>query len=367
MKVKKTCEIKINIKGHSKYINKALFCKNDDKQVVSYSKESNEIKIWNIESLFCIGSIQINKQIKNIIFFKEHLFYQEENECICIYDPVKLIQISTIKIELEGFFVIYENNSDLNNINKYDIIIYDKNSLMLNSDINKKLTFQDKKEKIFYDNDFKIIYIFFSSYLEIIKANIMEILFKLENEYKPKFFIDNQINNKFICGNFIYRGCELIKIYSFVSKNIYNPEKIKALIISKPDFFGKRCSLISNIQSLSLNNNIDIETSNIDFRLKNYLNDEKIKKELFSNFDKNLKQKRLEVSNKIKNFKIDKNDLENNYLEFIKMLIKDNTNKDLVIKYLNYLKKYGNNIKYKFIEKFIDEYNYYKIIFEDKE
>ena len=49
------------------------------------------------------------------------------------------------------------------------------------------------------------------------------------------------------------------------------------------------------------------------------------------------------------------------------MLIKDNTNKDLVIIYLNYLKEYGNNIKYKFIEKFIDEYNYYKIIFEDKE
>ena len=49
------------------------------------------------------------------------------------------------------------------------------------------------------------------------------------------------------------------------------------------------------------------------------------------------------------------------------LLIKDNTNKDLIIKYLNYLKKYDTMIKFKFIENFKNEFDYYKIIFENRE
>lgn len=357
---KKKCEAKITIRGHKKGIIKALFCKNNDKQFISYSKD-NTIKIWSMDKSFCITSISVKNKIKNIEFFQDHLFYQEENESIVIYDPVKLIKRSTIKIKLEKFFVIFENVKDKD---PYDFIIFNEKRLILKSNINKKLIFDDEPRNIFYDDNFEIIYIFFNCYLEIIKAKTMEILLNITNKYEKTFYIDNQINNKYICGNFLY-STNPVTIYSFSSKEIYNPEKIKVLSKPKPDFWAQFIPIISNMQSLSWDNNI--ETPKNDFVFKNYLNDETIKAELFSNFNKNLKQKRLEVLNTIKNFVINKNDLDANFIEFIRMLIKDNTNKDLIIKYLNYLQKYENKLKYEFIDKFNDEYNYYKIMFDDKE
>ena len=52
------------------------------------------------------------------------------------------------------------------------------------------------------------------------------------------------------------------------------------------------------------------------------------------------------------------------------MLIKDNTKKELILNYLKYLEQleqYGKIITYKYIETFQNEYDYYKVMFEDEE
>ena len=49
------------------------------------------------------------------------------------------------------------------------------------------------------------------------------------------------------------------------------------------------------------------------------------------------------------------------------MLIKDNTNKDLIIEYLDYLRKYDKKIENIYFDKFETEYNYYKVMFENEE
>ena len=359
----KICQEKINVKAHQKFINKALFCRNNDKHFLSYSKD-NTIKIWSMESSFCLTSISVNKQIKNIEFYKEHLFYQEGNESIVIYNPIQLIKINTINIKLEKFFVIYKKSNHFPNKYFYDFIIFDENNLILNSEKDKKISFKEKPEKIFYDNNYEIMYIFLNSYLKVIKTQKMEIILNLENRYIPNYYLGNKINDKFICGNFLCMN-NVIKIYSFYSKEIYNSEKVKVLTNSNSDFWNNCIPIISEMKMLSWENNIKIPEN--DFIKKNYLNDENIKEEIFSNFNKNLKQKCFEVKNKIKSFIINKNDLETNYKEFIRMLIKDNTNKDLILKYLDYLRQFENHIKYKFIVKFKDEFNYYKIMFEDEE
>ena len=362
----KECVQKIMIKGNKKYI-KALFCKNNDKQFVSYS-EDRTIKIWSMENSFCIGSISVDRHTKNIEFFTDYLFYQEGNGYIVIYDPVKLKKISEIKNSLKNFFVIYKHYCNFSNYSTYNFILFDDNNIMLNSRYDK-LNFQDKIEQIFYDDNLNIIYIFFINYLKIVYINekdqTFEILFNIKNASQPNYYIDNHANNKFICGKFLEFFSNTIRIYSFISKKLYNPEKIEVLTNPNPSFWDKCISTISNIEMLKWENNV-IPPEN-DLILKNYLNDKEIKDEVILNFNKSLKQKRLEVANQIKDFHINENNLNSTYKDFIKMLIKDNTNKGLITKYLKFLKANENKIDYQYIVKFEDEYNYYRVMFEKDE
>ena len=362
----KECVQKIMIKGNKKYI-KALFCKNNDKQFVSYS-EDRTIKIWSMENSFCIGSISVDRHTKNIEFFTDYLFYQEGSGYIVIYDPVKLKKISEIKNSLKNFFVIYKHYCNFSNYSTYNFILFDDNNIMLNSRYDK-LNFQDKIEQIFYDDNLNIIYIFFINYLKIVYINekdqTFEILFNIKNASQPNYYIDNHANNKFICGKFLEFFSNTIRIYSFISKKLYNPEKIEVLTNPNPSFWDKCISTIPHIEMLKWENNV-IPPEN-DLILKNYLNDKEIKDEVILNFNKSLKQKRLEVANQIKDFHINENNLNSTYKDFIKMLIKDNTNKGLITKYLKFLKANENKIDYQYIVKFEDEYNYYRVMFEKDE
>ena len=55
------------------------------------------------------------------------------------------------------------------------------------------------------------------------------------------------------------------------------------------------------------------------------------------------------------------------YLSIIKMLIKDNTNKELIIEYLNFLKKNEKKITISNNISFEEEFNYFKILFKKEE
>ena len=68
------------------------------------------------------------------------------------------------------------------------------------------------------------------------------------------------------------------------------------------------------------------------------------------------------MENELKVNKIDKYE----EIQLIKMLIKDNTNKELVTKYLNYLKKKDKNDN-KIENNFEKEYEYFKIMFSRQE
>ena len=359
IKNKKICKERITIKGHNKPNKIVLFSKNDDKRLASYS-EDNTIKIWCTNNSVCVTSISVKREIKNIEYIQD-LYYQEGNDYIVLYDTIKLIEKKRIDVKVEKFFLISREPYD--KINPYDFLIFDKNMLTLYPNGKKKLKIKNKCSNIFYDDNLKIIYLFFISYLLIVRADTFEIILKEDNQYHKTIFIDNKKNDENICGNFLYLT-NPSEIYSFYSKEIYNEKKINILTEVTEEFWEKSISSISYIQNLSLTNNIEIPET--DLLKKKYLQDYEIKKEIYSNYTISLKKKKLYVSEEIDKF-TEEEIINVTYKKYLMLIIKDNTNKDLIIKYLTYLKKYDTIIEFKFIEKFKNEFEYYKVMFENRE
>ena len=193
----------------------------------------------------------------------------------------------------------------------------------------------------------------------------MEVIRKYDFARFHLVFIDNIINSKYIFGNFLIFNNNSFYICSFYSKNIYDENKITELSFPKNDFWKGCVSSISDIDALKWEENENF--LDIEILKKDYLNDEEFEKELKSNCKIQLKEKKNQVKNIIKNHVEKNNEIEKNYFEYLKLLIKDNTNKELLIKYLHFLEKNNKNIKYKYFEDFQKEYNYYIIAFTNEE
>ena len=99
--------------------------------------------------------------------------------------------------------------------------------------------------------------------------------------------------------NFFKFLSNTIRIFSFISKRIYNLEKIEALENSKLNFWDKCISTISNIESLRWENNVKSPENDL---INNYLNDKEIKDKIISNFNNILKQKKIGSNKSNKGF-----------------------------------------------------------------
>ena len=349
---KNECKEKIIIKGHTKIITKAVFCKTNDKLLAS-SSEDKTIKIWLFERYFCIANIQTTHIIYNIVLFNEYIYYQNKEESITIYNINELREVKTIKNEVDDFII-----KDINTI-----IIRFENKLKFYSKTQiKKITFVKEIKNMFYDEQLNILYLFLDKVLLLYEPTKKNIITKFDFSLFNLIFIDNIINSNFIFGNFLLFNDGSFYIYSFYSKKIYDENKIIQLSFPKDDFWDRCISSISNNDSLSWNENDDFLDDEI-FK-KNYLNDQEIEKELSSNFNIKLKDKKNQVENILKNYE-ENNEIEMNYYKLIKLIIKDNTNKNLIVKYLHFLEKIDT--KFQVFENFQKEYEYYRIVFTNEE
>ena len=342
------CAEKIIIKGHSKIIKKAVFCKTNDKLLASFSDDKT-IKIWFFERHFCIANIQTVLNIFNIVLYYECIYYQNENKSITIYDINELKEVKTIKKKVDNF-IIKDTKT---------IIIQFKNTLIFCSGgWEEKIAFDENINNMFYEDQLKILYLFKAKSLLIFEPIKKIIIKKFDFPIFQLVFLDNVVNSRDIFANFLYFNGGAFNICSFYSKDIYNKDKIVELSFPKKDFWKGCVSSISDIDALRWNENEDF--LDVEILKKDYLNDVKIDAELINNYNIQLKDKKNQVKNIIKNYK-EENDIEMNYFEYLKMLIKDNTNKDLIIKYLKFLEKNGENIKYAYKQGYQKEYNYYII------
>ena len=195
------------------------------------------------------------------------------------------------------------------------------------------------------------------------------------NEYS-KFFVLNMTNGKKdnIFSKIIAYSQKYLKFKTidFISEKYFSKYKnIKCNIISSNEGFWKNSKGKINVKYdiLSLPNN-KIEEN--DIKEKCFLLNDEIIKSKKSNYNLTLKEKKdFVIKNVDKTDKIgEKKDIKKVYFDYINLLIMDNTNKDLIIKYLKFLKNNKNilmnhtELKY---ENYQKELEHYKFLFNQKE
>ena len=352
----KDCKFRVKIKGHTKNIIGADFCKDviNDKLLASYS-EDNAIKIWKLDKAFCINNISTIELVDKIELFSKYLYYLDKKNNIYLYDNQYLKDIAKRHFENEiiDFVVIKEKKIII--LNEGSILIYN-----LENDVKQlKLTLDSYVRQMIYDNKLEILYLFSDKYIYIINKNY-KLFLKDKIKNSRVILLDNRINDQYICANFLIDSSEF---YNFESEELYDEKKIVSLKEPQNNFWENCIQNISDIINISWDENFIDEKERLS---KKYLNIDEIKRELDNNNYKiNLDQKKNDVELQLKNYS-KKTDVKEEYLALLKMVIKDNTNKELIKIYLKFLesnqtqlqKYYNDNY-----ETYEEESKYYSILF----
>ena len=162
---------------------------------------------------------------------------------------------------------------------------------------------------------------------------------------EPIIFYSNILNEVNLCANFILLFRNRLEYYSFYYEDGYKSKiELNKNSISEQNIWDNVVPNISDIENPRWRANYEEET-----KFKKYLNIGEIMKELENGYDKSLDEKKNEVEKEISNiqksFKLD-------YIKLLKLMIKDNTNKTLVKKYLKYIEKNNDNLKLEYKDNF---------------
>ena len=284
------CEERVNVSGHSKPITTAVFSSTDDKIFATFSMDKT-LKVWNLENPFCICNILLNNIITEIQIYKNYIFYYDKAEN------------SIIQYDYEIFGIKNKFNYNTKKyaiFNEKELCLFYKNSLSIianNIEI-RSYKFADSYYKSFYDEDLKILYLFYHFSFEIINLEDMKPILTGKKSGEPYILYFNALDEVNICANFILLFMDRLDYYSLIYKDGYkskiNKESNKCPLY-KTNIWVNAVPTISNIENLRWTTNCE---ENVFF--KKYLNNPEIIKELGNNYDKSLDEKKIEVENEIK-------------------------------------------------------------------
>ena len=207
-----------------------------------------------------------------------------------------------------------------------------------------------------YDYDNSIIYLLEKNYLVIYDLKEEIQIFKEQLKECNHFSLLNVNDNNanlFLKLVLYYYYSKKFEILSIYSKNEIQ-QKIYSVKEAPKDFWDNSIDKIdSNLNYLSYS--YDPENSD-EILPKKYLSIKEICAE-FENLLKNntLEERRKTVDEKMKNFK-ENSDIKIAYISYLKNLIRDNTNKDLLKNYLPYLKKNQDELKLLYGEENFESY-----------
>ena len=159
-----------------------------------------------------------------------------------------------------------------------------------------------------------------------------------QNLYQLHFLNEKSFENNEIC-KFFYIGIKKINLFS-VNLTGYNIEKINSKnnsnILLITEYLKNIAKNIYDIGYLISKLNT-LEKDEQEIHHKIYFDYDEIKKELEDVKKSNLSKRKDKVEAEIK--QIDsKEDIKEQYIYILQLLVNDNTNKDLIIKYLDFLK-----------------------------
>ena len=371
--IKKVLTTKVKYYCEDNYgLLKTIFSSYDDGKylaTVSYF----DIKIWNIDKYSNIYNINMESNLNTLLHFQinwsqygKYFIYPQRAEKIEVFSlEKKLVEFHLNKKAKSGYFL--EKSNEIIILNGKNISIWNLknniNSLSINHKTN--ITYSDfDYEKLYlylYDNEALSIY-------DLKTKN--EIFYHNINEYTDFSLLKNTAKNLNLFSKIIFFSPDhTFELLEIISKYNVAPNLIKEENV--PDNFWDNViyEIKNNYEYLSSTNNI---LENKEIIKKKYLSIQKIIDE-FDNIleNKTLEERRFMVLNDIKNLnECETVDVDNMYLNFIKNIIKDNTNKNLLEKYLIFLKNNEtalSNIYGESFESFNDEIKQFQACFTKDE
>ena len=366
-----TTKVKYNCANNNALL-KTIFSSYDDGKYLA-TVTNSDIKIWNIDEYYNIYNINMESNLNILLNFPikwsqygKYLIYPQSREKIEVFSlEKKLVEFHLNKKAKSGYFL--EKSNEIIILNGKNISIWNPkkniNSLSINHKTNIAYSCFDyeKSHLYIYDNESLTIY--------DLKAK-NEIFYHKMDEYENFSLLKNAAQNLnlfskiiFFSPDYTFELLEIISKYN-VTPNLNKEENV-------PDIFWDNVisEIKNNYDYLSFANNV---LENKEIIKKKYLSIQKIIDE-FDNFleNKTLEERRFMVLNDIKNLnEYETVDIDNMYLNFIKNIIKDNTNKNLLEKYLFFLKKNEtalSNIYLDSFESFNDEIKQFQACFTKDE
>lgn len=335
------------------------------------SSKDKIIDIWDITKYTNIMNIQSEKIIYNLTWDISGNYFGYikglKGLNICKNDIKNIIAIDTDNINAFEFInsqdiITFHNDSV---IKKWDIRYYNKPKLEI-----KGLSVDYE----LYDKNNDYIYI---------KNDLFQIYtsdnFKIIHEEEFDFCNDPIILDfHFLKNNEIANMAEIGKNWKFniikiakKNKSTFGEKNEQNNIKEQKDFVNNIVYKISNYENFpEYINQIQNQKKDIYFSNKKYLEIDAIKTELNSIRKVSFTDRKKYVKDvyegkiKVNPFK----DKIDEYIHYIKLLIRDNTNKSLLKDYLQFLEKNETELIQKIsLEKYKDEVEFYKVCFNKKE
>ena len=356
------------IKGH--FSDVLYVCFNPSKHNILVSICTNfDIKIFDLQKSLSISHIFLDQTLKY-----ESIKWGEKN--IGVRTKQKILTFN-YEYFLKSFINEFPFDDDIQDFHFYSdeiLIVLERKKVLLvekSKEIQKHIIYNAESfidnnfySKInnnlilFIDNNIKILSIIYSIIYS--KANVIYIISEKFN--KPIFIEEPQLNDNELCVayNSNSKSNEKINKFSIIINTINTNKKEKD--ISKDEqlneFLKKIYKNTSDISFiLSVKNNI----KNNYILNKKYFEYEEIKKELDEIKKRDIFERKEIVKNDIAKIK-DYQDIKGKFIFILKLLVNDNTNKELIMTYLKFFYENKEKLKNIFngnIEDYDDELNYY--------
>ena len=345
-------------------INFAKFSEYNEK-ILGAISEGKIIKLWNIDSIFNYVTIRSKLSIVTDLIFNKNnslLMIQGRN----MNDSYEIL-IYDILYNVKNIKIIKRNQKD------YIYEISEKNFEKIILVNQFYIEFMDLDKKVIYKKieiNLQIKYICFYKYIQkliIISSRIPYVIDIKNNKIESSEKNDSKIYNDFFMINKHKFYINILREYyieSFIF-DLTDSEKIKPSEKASNNLFSKKFKRIFTKSDLEFTFS---DISNGEIIEKSYFKIPKIEEALHNNYSLNLEQKKINVINGIKNYN-NEDSANNHYIFLLKLLIQDNTNKDLLKLYLNFLKNNKEFLEkeYNTVENFDCEYSKYKVVFTPDE
>ena len=340
---------------------------NPTKENLIISSKGKIIDIWDVTKYTNIKSITTQKSVYKLAWNITGNFfgYINRTEGLNIRDKENII-FSICANDLKNFE--FRKNEDIITFHFKDVIkIWDTRKYS-----QPKFEFKDLPLSYeLYDKNNDYLYIKNNKLFQIYECQNFELVHKEDIECDNNtlllldtcFLKNNEIANLFELEK--SGDCNIIKIINKNKTSLTSEQIIEKDIQYSNDFIN---NIVYNISDYTKFLNYIKTKKDPDYPCKNYILISEIKKELNDiKYELLLDRKKYveEQINKNQSFK----DIYEEYIYYIKLIIRDNTNKKLLKKYLHFLEKNETKLEEKIpnLDKYENEVEFYKVCFDKEE